>query len=200
MEKKRYIQELLDKYMEGLTTETEESELYRFFCSTDIVPKEWEKYVVLFRGFKSRKAKPSRKTNGKQCIGIAASIAILIGIAYSLQTPDDSTYTASPTRRPAIAYGAQPNTQKNNDDANHNIPKGKREQIIMVHAPQRHVSNAQTTTQYTTEGNIEKDTFVEDETIQNPEFIIVDLAEVKMEINDVRSALIVMNSKFLNQE
>ena len=43
---KAFIQSLLDKYMEGMTTLEEEDILHQFFTRSD-VPAEWEDYRLL---------------------------------------------------------------------------------------------------------------------------------------------------------
>ena len=55
MEEKLYIQSLLDKFLEGNTTETEERLLSDYFSSDNDIPTEWQEYVIFFRGFKNYK-------------------------------------------------------------------------------------------------------------------------------------------------
>ena len=48
---KEYIQEILNRFDKGQTTEAEEDTLKQFFCSAEDIPEEWEAYRELFCGF-----------------------------------------------------------------------------------------------------------------------------------------------------
>lgn len=51
MRKKEYIASLLEKFLEGQSTEAEEQTLSEYFDSADDVPAEWVAYQELFRSF-----------------------------------------------------------------------------------------------------------------------------------------------------
>lgn len=51
--KKDYIEELLGKFMEGQTTETEEQILSKYFCEARDIPTKWQEYKQLFLSFKT---------------------------------------------------------------------------------------------------------------------------------------------------
>lgn len=51
MRQKEYIASLLEKFLEGQSTETEEQTLSEYFDSADDVPAEWVAYQELFRSF-----------------------------------------------------------------------------------------------------------------------------------------------------
>lgn len=51
MRQKEYIASLLEKFLEGQSTEAEEQTLSEYFDSTDDVPAEWAAYQELFRSF-----------------------------------------------------------------------------------------------------------------------------------------------------
>lgn len=51
MRQKEYIASLLEKFLEGQSTETEEQTLSEYFDSADDVPAEWAAYQELFRSF-----------------------------------------------------------------------------------------------------------------------------------------------------
>lgn len=44
----KYIEDLLEKFFEGLTSVSEEKELYRFFAETEILPEHLNKYKSMF--------------------------------------------------------------------------------------------------------------------------------------------------------
>lgn len=51
MRQKEYIASLLEKFLEGQSTEAEEQTLSEYFDSADDVPAEWAAYKELFRSF-----------------------------------------------------------------------------------------------------------------------------------------------------
>ena len=51
MRQKEYIASLLEKFLEGQSTEAEEQTLSEYFDSADDVPAEWAAYQELFRSF-----------------------------------------------------------------------------------------------------------------------------------------------------
>ena len=51
MKQKEYIASLLEKFLEGRSTEAEEQTLSEYFDSADDVPAEWAAYQELFRSF-----------------------------------------------------------------------------------------------------------------------------------------------------
>lgn len=51
MKQKEYIASLLEKFLEGQSTEAEEQTLSEYFDSADDVPAEWATYQELFRSF-----------------------------------------------------------------------------------------------------------------------------------------------------
>ena len=50
---REYIKELLDKFLEGQTTEAEEQILSKYFCETNDISSAWQKYKQLFMSFKT---------------------------------------------------------------------------------------------------------------------------------------------------
>lgn len=52
-QRNEHIEELLGKFLEGQTTETEEQMLSDFFCKENDVPKDWQVYKEMFQSFKT---------------------------------------------------------------------------------------------------------------------------------------------------
>ena len=50
---KEYIEGLLEKFLEGQTTEEEEQMLQDYFCTTEDIPASWQMYKDLFLSFKT---------------------------------------------------------------------------------------------------------------------------------------------------
>ncbi|GAA3516675.1 hypothetical protein GCM10022393_33480 [Aquimarina addita] len=92
------IEKLLEKYFEGETTLSEEKELKVFF-TRESVPQHLEKYKSLFQFFSDERnitagsdtyIKVSNKVSKFTWIGIAASIAVIIGLFFA-QPPTTDT-------------------------------------------------------------------------------------------------------------
>lgn len=52
---REYIERLLGKFVDGLTTELEEQRLAEYFDTADDIPAEWQVYKEMFRSFKTDK-------------------------------------------------------------------------------------------------------------------------------------------------
>ena len=104
--KQEEIQTLLDRYLDGETTNDEEQLLRQYFSTVQIVPPEWRPYKALF-GWEQRHAtaampQPAAVSTPKRPVSrlaIAASIAALLlvgaGIATSLlRQPAETAETA----------------------------------------------------------------------------------------------------------
>lgn len=86
MERHKHINNLIEKYMEGSTSLIEEKELKAYFSSGEIAPELLE-YAPLFGFFAAErttvyqpKAELGSRNNRFTWFGIAAGIAIIIGI------------------------------------------------------------------------------------------------------------------------
>ena len=76
---KEYIGQLLERYMEGISTLEEEDILLDYFRGNDI-PAEWEDYRQLFQEIEAMKPQP--KTTRRWMGWSAAAAAIVAGILY----------------------------------------------------------------------------------------------------------------------
>jgi hypothetical protein len=86
MERHKRMNNLIEKYLEGMTSLAEEKELKAYFSSEEIAPELLE-YAPLFGFFASERTKvyqpktePGPQNNRFTWFGIAAGIAIIIGI------------------------------------------------------------------------------------------------------------------------
>jgi len=59
---KQQIQQWLDRFMAGATTEQEERQLAEYFCTQADFPEEWAAYAVMFRGLQ-KSAVDEQKTS-----------------------------------------------------------------------------------------------------------------------------------------
>ena len=88
---KQYIEQLLNRFLEGESTIAEEEILARYFA-THTVDSEWEPYKQMFAYFESGMSADDApgaastniiKVNWRKMMGIAASVAIMLGIGVT---------------------------------------------------------------------------------------------------------------------
>ena len=88
---KQYIEQLLNRFLEGESTIAEEKILARYFA-THIVDSNWEPYKHMFAYFESGMSSDNAlgaastniiKVNWRKVMGIAASVAIMLGIGVT---------------------------------------------------------------------------------------------------------------------
>jgi len=79
------LQRIIDRYLDGVSTDSEEARLREYFAQSDVVPEEWRPYKALFGweagqcgryGFTAN-ARKSRKA----VLLVAASVAAAIALA-----------------------------------------------------------------------------------------------------------------------
>ena len=88
---KQYIEQLLNRFLEGESTIAEEEILARYFA-THTVDSEWEPYKQMFAYFESGMSAYNApgaastnivRVNWRKVMGIAASVAIMLGIGVT---------------------------------------------------------------------------------------------------------------------
>ena len=88
---KQYIEQLLNRFLEGESTIAEEEILARYFA-THTVDSEWESYKQMFAYFESGMSAEDApgavstnivRVNWRKMMGIAASVAIMLGIGVT---------------------------------------------------------------------------------------------------------------------
>lgn len=91
------IQQLLDEFLDGMTTVEQEQRLAEYFRSATDIPSEWEPFRRMFGWFDNGMQEPlapiqsghKRKYRFVTMLSAAASIAILIGVFMNM--PETST-------------------------------------------------------------------------------------------------------------
>lgn len=113
------IKILVDKYFEGLTSLEEEQELARYFAQTEDIPEEYQAVKMMLGAFDSigsetpksevktpitAKRRRAFHLNAKWIAGVAAAVAILVGVAITL-APNSRNIEVSTETAPAyICY------------------------------------------------------------------------------------------------
>ncbi len=113
------IKILVDKYFEGLTSLEDEQELARYFAQTEDIPEEYQVVKMMLGAFDTlshetpnREVKVNVETkrrntftlNIKWMAGIAATVAILIGVTITLNPKSDIIETQREVAPEYICY------------------------------------------------------------------------------------------------
>lgn len=80
MKQNEYIASLLEKFLEGQSTEAEEQTLSEYFNSADDVPAEWAAYQELFHSFKTDAYDFSDEEIGAMLAPIPSKKGIVVGL------------------------------------------------------------------------------------------------------------------------
>jgi len=102
------IEKLLEKYFEGQTTRSEEEVLKAYFKKGDI-PQYLEKHRDLFQFVSNEhqmvaSSEAIRYTSGNMCMGIAASIVLMIGLFLTLMLTDADRSELETSKDPEIVW------------------------------------------------------------------------------------------------
>lgn len=75
---------MLDRFLDGTTTEQEERLLTDYFLTAADVPKDWKAYAILFKGFQqcSDTNSHAKRLHLKRWLSIAASLLIILGLSW----------------------------------------------------------------------------------------------------------------------
>lgn len=214
MIEKERIQSMLDRFMEGETTEQEEKDLKDFFCHTDIIPEQWEEYSILFRGLNNYKAQSKKKPIAwKAWASVAASVVILFGVGLTISNHEDATRMDSPQMAytPSTIHKEVKTTEANTQTATGETStpnKAEEHATSQATSPELYAAQEAHDMQAQEDAKVQAEAesmpefiqYAMDDDFGENEFINNDLASVKSEINNVRSAMTAMNAELLYQE
>ena len=130
---KTYIKDLLDKYMDGISTLEEEDILANYFRGKDI-PQEWEDYRLLFQEIEAMK--PQTKIS-KRWIGWSVAAAIVAGILYVTVPRQQTIQQTDPLMAQADSI-VQSSEQAPIELAPDTMPKQK-EQVLPIQTKKRSI-------------------------------------------------------------
>lgn len=112
------INDLLDRFMAGETSEQEERLLTDYFCEQTNVPEKWAAYAVMFRGFRQTAARevPIRRYQHRWWLSAAAAILVLLGLWWYMpereSQPETVAKTDTPVPKPTVQPAAEETMQK----------------------------------------------------------------------------------------
>lgn len=106
----KQINDLLDRFMAGETSEQEERLLTDYFCTRTDIPEAWAAYAVMFRGFRQSAAHevPIRHYHHRWWLSAAAAILVLLGLWWYMPERESQPETVAKTETPIPKPTVQP--------------------------------------------------------------------------------------------
>lgn len=195
----KQINDLLDRFMAGETSEQEERLLADYFCKRTDVPDEWAAYAVMFRGFRQPAAHevPIRHYHHRWWLSAAASILLLLGLWWYMPEKESATETVAKTETPTPKPTVQPAAEDVQQPvAMTEVPRQKRKvraakphDTVEAEPAKAPVSEAEAVAEAVTE-------------IDDPatDLLNIDMAAVQQQGAELRTALAIMNQELFETE
>ena len=196
----KQINDLLDRFMAGETSEQEERLLADYFCTRTDIPEEWAAYAVMFRGFRLTAAHevPIRHYQHRWWMAAAAAILLLLGFWWYMpereSQPETLAKTETPVQKPMVQPVVEETTQQVAVAAE--TPKPARK----VRAAKPHDAVAAEPAEVTvSEAEAVAEVVVE---VNDPatDLLNIDMAAVQQQGAELRTALAIMNQELFETE
>ena len=212
----KQINDLLDRFMAGETSEQEERLLADYFCKRTDVPDEWAAYAVMFRGFRltaDDKHKtssmykpgatgghcevPSSRFQHRWWMAAAAVILLLLGLWWYMPEKESATETVAktetpapkPTVQPAAEAAPQPVAMAKESKPKRKVRTAKPHDTVEAEPAKAPVSEAEAVAEVAAEVN-------------DPatDLLNIDMAAVQQQGAELRTALAIMNQELFESE
>ena len=196
----KQINDLLDRFMAGETSEQEERLLTDYFCKRTDVPDEWAAYAVMFRGFRLTAAHevPIRHYQHRWWMAAAAAILLLLGFWWYMPERESQPETVAKTETPAPKPTAQPVVEETTQQVAvaaetpkpaRKVRAAKPHDVVEAEPAEVPVSEAEAVAEAVTE-------------IDDPatDLLNIDMAAVQQQGAELRTALAIMNQELFESE
>ena len=196
----KQINDLLDRFMAGETSEQEERLLTDYFCTRTDIPEEWATYAVMFRGFRQSVTRevPINHSRRRWWMAAAAAILVLLGFWWYMpereSQPETVAKTETPVQKPTVQPAVEETTQQVAVVAE--APKPARK----VRAAKPHDTvEAVVEEAPISEGEAVAEAVIE---INDPatDLLNIDMAAVQQQGAELRTALAIMNQELFESE
>jgi hypothetical protein len=196
----KQINDLLDRFMAGETSEQEERLLTDYFCTRTDIPEAWAAYAVMFRGFRQPAAHevPIRHYHHRWWMAAAAAILVLLGFWWYMPERESQSETVAKTETPAPKPTVQPAVEETTqqEPVVAEVPKPARKvraakphDTVEAEPAEVSVSEAEAVAEAVTE-------------IDDPatDLLNIDMAAVQQQGAELRTALAIMNQELFETE
>ena len=196
----KQINDLLDRFMAGETSEQEERLLTDYFCTRTDIPEEWAAYAVMFRGFRQPAAHevPIRLYQHRWWMAAAAAILLLLGFWWYMPERESQSETVARTETPAPKPMVQPAVEETTQQV-----------AVVAEAPKPARKVRAAKPHDTVEAVVEEAPVSEGEAvaeavteINDPatDLLNIDMAAVQQQGAELRTALAIMNQELFESE
>lgn len=195
----KQINDLLDRFMAGETSEQEERLLTDYFCTRTDIPEAWAAYAVMFRGFRQLAAHevPIRHYHHRWWLSAAAAILVLLGFWWYLPERESQPETVArtetpapkPTVQPAVEDAPQPVAMTKESKPKRKVRAAKPHDAVEAEPAEVSVSEGEAVAEAVTE-------------IDDPatDLLNIDMAAVQQQGAELRTALAIMNQELFESE
>ena len=196
----KQINDLLDRFMAGETSEQEERLLTDYFCTRTDIPEAWAAYAVMFRGFRQSAARevPIRHYHHRWWMAAAAAILVLLGFWWYLPERESQPETVARTETPAPKPTVQPVVEETTQQVAvvaeapkpaRKVRAAKPHDAVEAEPAEVSVGEAEAIAEAVTE-------------IDDPatDLLNIDMAAVQQQGAELRTALAIMNQELFETE
>ena len=195
----KQINDLLDRFMAGETSEQEERLLTDYFCTQTDIPEAWAAYAVMFRGFRQSAAHevPIRHYQHRWWMAAAAAILVLLGFWWYMPERESQPETLAktetpvqkPTVQPAVEAAPQPVAMATVPQQKRKVRAVKPHDAVEAEPAEVSVSEGEAVAEAVTE-------------INDPatDLLNIDMAAVQQQGAELRTALAIMNQELFESE
>ncbi len=196
----KQINDLLDRFMAGETSEQEERLLTDYFCTRTDIPEEWAAYAVMFRGFRQSAPRemPIRHYQHRWWLSAAAAILVLLGFWWYMPERESQPETVAKTETPAPKPTVQPAVEETTQQVAvaaeapkpaRKVRAAKPHDAVEAEPAEAPVGEAEAVAEAVTEMN-------------DPatDLLNIDMAAVQQQGAELRTALAIMNQELFETE
>lgn len=196
----KQINDLLDRFMAGETSEQEERLLTDYFCEQTDIPEAWAAYAVMFRGFRQPAAHevPIRNYQHRWWMAAAAAILVLLGFWWYMPERESQPETVARTETPAPKPTVQPVVEETTQQVAvvaeapkpaRKVRAAKLHDAVEAEPAEVSVGEAEAVAEAVTE-------------IDDPatNLLNIDMAAVQQQGAELRTALAIMNQELFESE
>ena len=195
----KQINDLLDHFMAGETSEQEERLLTDYFCTRTDIPEAWAVYAVMFKGFRQSAARevPIRHYHHRWWLSAAAAILVLLGLWWYMPERESQPETVAktetpapkPTVQPAAEAAPQPVAMATVPQKKRKVRAAKPHDAVEAEPAEVPVGEAEAIAEAVTE-------------IDDPatDLLNIDMAAVQQQGAELRTALAIMNQELFETE
>ena len=203
----KQINDLLDRFMAGETSEQEERLLTDYFCTRTDIPEAWAAYAVMFRGFRQPTAHevPINHSQRRWWMAAAAAILVLLGFWWYMPERESQPETVAktetpvqkPTVQPAVEAAPQPVAMATVPQKKRKVRAAKTHDAVEAEPAEVLVSEGEAVAEVVGEAVAEAVTEMNDPATN---LLNIDMAAVHQQGAELRTALAIMNQELFETE